>query len=96
LVTATSILLVLTTRKILENMRRTGHLRVMMDSFFNSGVVFLLSLIGSLASLLMHGCYLIYGTIISIGLLFLAIQLFIIGGYRFYRIISFISSHQAP
>lgn len=92
LVTALSILMTLSGQRLIENMRRTGHLRRMVRNFFSAGVAFLITLIFSLISMMIKDDMSHYGGVAAAGLLFLSLHFFIIGGYNFYQIVDHISS----
>lgn len=94
LVTALSILMTLTGHRLIENMRRTGHLRQMVLGFFISGVFFLSSLIIALLDLMMPTLCNYWVGILSMGLLASALCFFIIGGWWFYLVVENLSSHE--
>ncbi|WP_156521171.1 DUF2254 domain-containing protein [Halothiobacillus diazotrophicus] len=96
LVTALSILMTLTGHRLIENMRRTGHLRQMVLGFFHSGVFFLASLIISLLFLMMPSLSDPWIGMLSMWLLTVAICLFIVGGWWFYLVVENLSSRHEP
>lgn len=93
LVTALSILMTLSSHRLIENMRRTGHLKRMVRGFFNSGLGFLGALIVSLISLMLTKSELDWIGILSMECLFFALYFFIIGGRSFYLVIEHLSSN---
>lgn len=97
LVTALSILMTLSGHRLIENMRRTGHMKRMVNGFFVAGIMFLGTLVFSLISLIFPDLALNFFGVLSSIFLFSALYFFISGGWWFYLVVEHLSSnHNSP
>lgn len=91
LVAALSVLVAVSDKPLIRNMRKTGHFTVLLKNLFGAAVAFLLTLIFAGASLFLELPLLHFATIITTVLLVNALYFFVIAGRRFYKVMMFVS-----
>ncbi len=86
MVTSLSILSAVIDRRLVVNMKKTGHYDQLVRELFYASIVLLLVLVTSLICLFLKAPVLIYMASFSIGFMVSSVGLLIVAGYHFYLV----------
>lgn len=83
-----SIMTAMMDKRLVQNMKKTGHYQVLLSELFYSAGTFLLVMLVTLATLFFPSGWLTYSLIVSVSLFCMAILFLVFAARKFYLVIS--------
>lgn len=91
-----SILLAMNDRVLIQNMRKTGHFEILVTEFANSALVFTVSLLASLAAILLPAQTLVWPAAIGVGFFGAGTVLFLFAARKLQNVVLIANRSSVP
>lgn len=88
MVAALSILTAIINQRLLRNMQKTGHYRILLNELYYTGASYALVMIAALFNIFLAAPYVTYGMIVTVSVMTFSTMMMISVGIKFWRLLS--------